>query len=673
VSSGAVIRVRGARTHNLAGVDVDIPTGRFVVITGPSGAGKSSLAFDTIFAEAQRRYLEALSTELRAQASRLPRPDVDAIDGLMPAIALDQRTLPRSPRSTLGTVTEIADHLRLLYARVGVPHCPICGEVVRAETPQEIVDTILQKPEKTRVIVRAPVGRGLTDLEPLFDRLRKDGWVRAVVDGATIDLGAVPKLAKKPHDVDVVVDRFVVKDGIRSRASDSVELALRAGDGRMRLELGGDASTPGELTFHSQRFACEKDDYVFPEIEPALFSFNAQAGACPTCQGLGAIRAATEESAIPDRSRTLRDGAVVAWGAPRSVAYAVEVKRAVDALGVDPDVPFGKLPAAQRAALMAGGAGKKKKPYEGIARFVEERIAAEDDETDEGALDLDALEALREDVVCDACGGSRLRPEARAVELGGKSISDLGAMPLEEARKHLGAIFPAIPERMRGVAKPILEGALVRLDALVEVGLGLLPLDRTTRALSAGETERARLAGIAAGGLRSVLYILDEPSRGLHPSDTERLIAMLRRLRDGGASVVVVDHDLELIRAADHVIDVGPAAGVAGGRIVSQGTPSELAGVTGPWLRGERTLPKVARRSPSGLLKIRGARDLDIPLGVLTAIAGKSGVGKSAFVHGALVPAVRASLDGRGRGGRGYKRLGWDERGGVDSRGLGRR
>ncbi|MGZ3421832.1 MAG: hypothetical protein ACXVEE_28415 [Polyangiales bacterium] len=446
-----MIRVRGARTHNLAGVDVDIPTDRLVVITGPSGAGKSSLAFDTIFAEAQRRYLEALSAELRAQASRLPRPDVDSIEGLLPAIALDQRSLPRSPRSTLGTVSEIADHLRLLYARVGVPHCPICGEVVRAETPQEIVDGLLQKPEKTRVIVRAPVGRGLTNLEPLFDQLRKDGWVRVVVDGETVDLGAVPKLnAKKPHDVDVVVDRFVIKDGIRTRASDSVELALRAGGGRMRLEI------EGELSFHSQRFACEKDDYVFPEIEPALFSFNAQAGACQTCQGLGAIRRATEETVVPDRSRTLREGAVAGWGAPRTVAYAVELKRAVDALGVDPDVPWEKLPEAQRVALISGGVSKKKKPYEGIVRFVEDRIATEDDETDEGALDLDALEALREDVVCNVCNGTRLRPEARAVEIGGKSISDLGAMPIEQARAHLGAMLSAIPERLRGVAKPIL-------------------------------------------------------------------------------------------------------------------------------------------------------------------------------------------------------------------------
>jgi len=347
------IVVRGARTHNLKNVDVEIPTDAIVVITGPSGAGKSSLAFDTIFAEAQRRYLEALSGEVRLGGARLPRPDVDLIEGLPPAIAIDQRSLTRSSRSTIGTVTEITEHLRVLYARVGTPHCPICGDVVRAETPQEIVEDLLREPAGTKVVVRAPIVRNTAgDLRDVLDRLRKDGYVRAIADEVTIDLGEVTALdKKKPHDLDAVVDRIVLKEGIRGRASDSLELALRLGGGRVRLQRERPDGTRA-LTWHSQRAACERDDFVFPPIEPSLFSFNAPEGACPDCEGLGVRVLATERTLVGDPRLTLRKGAITAWGAPTSVAYAVELKRAVDILGIDPDTPFERL--KQREELLLG-------------------------------------------------------------------------------------------------------------------------------------------------------------------------------------------------------------------------------------------------------------------------------------------------------------------------------
>ncbi|MBI2394692.1 MAG: excinuclease ABC subunit UvrA [Deltaproteobacteria bacterium] len=662
------IVVRGARTHNLKAIDVDIPDGAIVVITGPSGSGKSSLAFDTIFAEAERRYLEALSSDLRAQAMRLPRPDVDLVDGLPPAIAIAQGALARSSRSTIGTATEITDHLRVLYARVGEPHCPVCGDALRAETTQEVVDALLAEPAGTKVVVRAPVARGQAgDLRELLERLRKEGFVRAVVDEQPVDLGEVAALDRKrfpraAHDLDVVVDRLVVKDGVRGRASDSIELARRLADGRVRLARERPDGSK-DLTFHSERFACEKDDLQFPPIEPALFSFNSVAsattrvvgGACPTCEGLGVRARATERTLVPDPSRTLRQGAIVAWGAPSSVAYAVELKRLVDALGVDPDVPWSKL--RERAAVLEGG--KKKKAHEGVIAWVDARmsedVAPTEAAEEEGALDDRALENLREEIPCADCGGTRLRREARAVTLNGRSIADVGALSLRDARAFLASV--TVPDRLRPVARPLLDGALSRLDALLDVGLGHLALDRHTDALSAGEGERTRIAGQLAGGLRGVLYVLDEPSRGMHPSDVDRLDAILRRLRDRGSTVLLVEHDLELISRADHVIDIGPVAGTGGGRLLSTGAPTAIAGdersVTGPWLSGARTLPRVARRTASGTLRARGITlrnlrgvDLDLPLQSLICVTGPSGSGKSTLILDALVPAVRAAIDG---------------------------
>jgi len=654
------IVVRGARTHNLKGVDVEIPTDAIVVITGPSGAGKSSLAFDTIFAEAQRRYLEALSGEIRLGGARLPRPDVDVIDGLPPAIAIDQRALTRSSRSTIGTITEITEHLRVLYARAGTPHCPICGDVVRAETPQEIVEELLSEPPGTKVIVRAPIVRGATsDLKTELDRLRKDGYVRAIVDEKTIDLGEVASIGnperqrRATHDLDAVIDRLVLKEGIRARASDSIELALRLGDGRVRLQRerpNGDKS----LTWHSQRSACEKDNFVFPPIEPALFSFNSPEGACPDCEGLGVRTLATERTLVPDPSLSLREGAIVAWGPKTSVAHALELKRAVDALGLDPDVAFKDLAAKDK--LLHGASPERQrrasKPYEGVIHWLESRLQADDDAEEDGALDAPSLARLREDVPCATCHGTRLRLEARSVEINSRTIADLGALPMTEAREAIAAIASV----KRAITKPLVDGALSRLDALLDIGLGYLALDRRTDTLSAGEGERARIAGQLAGGLRGVLYVLDEPSRGMHVRDTARLRAVLERLRALGSTVLLVEHDLGLIRGADYVIDVGPIAGAGGGRIVAKGTPEELArderSVTGPWLAG-RELPRVKRARPEGTLTVEGItlrnlRDvtLRVPRAALTCVTGPSGSGKSSLVLDALVPAVRAAIDG---------------------------
>ncbi len=650
------VSVRGARTHNLKSIDVDIPDGAIVVVTGPSGAGKSSLAFDTIFAEAERRYLEALSSDLRAQALRLPRPDVDRIEGLPPAIALAQRGLHRSARSTVGTVTEITDHLRLLFARLGVPRCPICGEIVRAETTQEVVDELLAEPAGTRVVVRAPVARGVPgEQRELLERLRKDGWVRAMVDEIPVDLGELDALDRRRfprqlHDIDVVVDRIVLKEGVRARASDAIELARRLSDGRVRLGRERPDKSVA-LTAHSERPACEKDGFAFPALEPSSFSFNAPDGACAACEGLGVRARPTEASVVPDPTRTLRGGAIVAWGAPGTVAHAVELKRAVDALGVNPDTPFGELP--EREHLLHGG--KRKKAYEGVLAWVEARLEDEREEDDDGALSADALERLLEDRPCEECQGTRLCLEARSVRLGAHTLPELGAMKLPAVREALASL--AVPERMKPVARPLLEGALTRLDALLDVGLGHLALDRGTHSLSAGEGERTRIAGQLAGGLCGVLYVLDEPSRGMHPRDVDRLDAILRRLRDKGASVLLVEHDLRLIARADYVVDVGPTAGVGGGRVVAVGSPRAIASdpgsITGPWLSGARTLPAVRRASSSGTLHLRGVHahnlrgvDVAIPLGSLTCVTGPSGSGKSALVLGALAPAVRAAIEG---------------------------
>jgi len=658
--------VRGARQHNLKNVSLSLPRGQFVVLTGPSGSGKSSLAFDTIYAEGQRRYVESLSAYARQFLEQLAKPDVDQIDGLSPAIAIEQRPLSKSPRSTVGTVTEIADYLRLLFARVGVPHCPNCGRKIEAQTVQEIVDRILGLPEGSRFSVLAPVCRARKgELKLEFERLRKEGFVRARVDGQIVDLGDDLALDRnRPHDLDVVVDRLVLKEGQKTRVTDSVELALKIGEGRLLVHVEGE-----EPFWLSERFACVDCGISLPPIEPRMFSFNGPHGACPACDGLGQRTVVDAERLVPDPKRTLREGALAAWGKRGSVSLATELARAVEALSIDPDVPWHKISEGMRNALLFGeGEAKKgkKKGYEGVVHRIEQRLASdepqEDTDEDEGVICTDELSRFLATRVCTACKGRRLRPEALAIKLGGRDISELGSLSLKRLRPVIaelassqeGALMSA---RDRTIADPLLKGVDARLGFLIDVGLDYLSLDRSAQTLSSGEGQRIRLATQIGSALVGVLYVLDEPSVGLHARDNARLVNAERRLRDLGNTVLVVEHDRDAMLAADYLVDIGPGAGVHGGYVVAEGSPKEVMenpkSITGPWLKGERSLPipKVRRPRGKSSIVVKGARahnlknvTVEIPLGMLTCFTGVSGSGKSSVVIDTLLPLARAKL-----------------------------
>jgi excinuclease ABC subunit A len=665
--------VRGATQHNLKSVSCDLPRNQLVVITGPSGSGKSSLAFDTIYAEGQRRYVESLSAYARQFLDQLPKPRVESIEGLSPAIAIEQKGLGKSPRSTVGTVTEIADYLRLLYARIGVPHCPKSGKVLRAYTVQEIVDETLARGEGARLSLLSPIARGRTsDLSAELERLRRDGFVRARVDGQNTDLADELMLdPTQPHDLDVVVDRIVVKDSAKGRITDSVELALKLGDGTLLID-GGDGSEP---IVRSERLVSWEYGITLPPLEPRLFSFNSPHGACPTCDGLGVRSAIDETRVVPDASRSLREGAVAAFGRRGSVATAAEVARIVDALGVDPDLAWADLPEAAREAILHGGALKPKRGrgqpqvYEGIVPRLSRMLESgaipegEDQEQDaeEGAIRPEDLGRFIVTQICEACGGVRLRPEALAVRLGDQTIAALCQMPLRALREFLFGFSKnsTLSQRDAAIALPLVKAVTERLGFLIDVGLDYLALDRATHTLSGGEGQRIRLATQIGASLVGVLYVLDEPSIGLHARDNERLLEALRRLVVKGNSVLVVEHDREAILAADHVLDMGPGAGALGGRIVAQGTPQDLmddpASVTGPYLSGQKRLPIPAqRKQPNGsYLRVVGAKahnlkdvTLSVPLGVIVAVTGVSGSGKSSLVVDTLLSAVRAQLYG---------------------------
>ncbi|HEY2406382.1 MAG TPA: excinuclease ABC subunit UvrA [Polyangiaceae bacterium] len=664
--------VRGARQHNLQNVSCELPRNRLVVITGPSGSGKSSLAFDTIYAEGQRRYVESLSAYARQFLDQLPKPAVESIEGLSPAIAIEQKGLGKSPRSTVGTVTEIADYLRLLYSRIGVPHCPKSGKVLRAYTVQEIVDAILSRGDGARVALLAPIVRDRKgDLGTDLERLRREGFVRARVDGKQVDLGEELEIDRqKSHDLDVVVDRIAVRDGAKGRVTDSVELALKLGDGTLLI----DALDDSEPTVMSERLVSWEYGITLPPLEPRLFSFNSPHGACPTCDGLGVRSAIDVARIVPDESRSLREGAIAAFGRRGSLATATEVARAVETLGINPDTPWAELPEGQREALLHGGAapGKRKgknaaASYEGIVSRLQRMLDSgtpeegEDHDTDDGAIGPDDLGRFIMTQTCQACGGVRLRPEALAVKLGDKTIAELSAMPLGVLRAFLQAFAgqSTLAPREAAIALPLIKAVTERLGFLLEVGLDYLSLERTAHTLSGGEGQRIRLATQIGASLVGVLYVLDEPSIGLHARDNARLLQALRRLVDKGNSVLVVEHDRDAILSADHVLDMGPGAGVLGGQIVAQGSPQELIrdkrSVTGPYLSGEKRLPIPSERRPPSelMLRVVGARahnlkdvTLEVPLGLISAVTGVSGSGKSSLIVDTLLSAARAELYG---------------------------
>jgi excinuclease ABC subunit A len=661
--------VRGATQHNLKNVSCDLPRQRLVVITGPSGSGKSSLAFDTIYAEGQRRYVESLSAYARQFLDQLPKPRVESIEGLSPAIAIEQKALGKSPRSTVGTVTEIADYLRLLFARIGTPHCPVDGEALRAYTVQEMVDAILERGTGARAILLAPVlRRHRGDVGDDIERLRREGYVRARLDGKAIDLGDEIKCdPNQTHDLEVVVDRIVVKENIKGRLTDSIELALSLGQGTILVDAADD-SAPVVM---SERLVCWEHGVQLPALEPRFFSFNSPHGACPACDGLGRRDTIDPKRVVPDDSRTLREGAVAAFGRRGSVATATEVARVVECLGADPDVPFRELPESIREAILHGQAApkrrKKAEVYPGIVPQLSallgtgEPLESSGEEPDDGAIGPEDLGRFVISQTCDSCGGVRVRPEALFVRIGEHHVASLGSLPLSELRSTLLDLAQsgALSAKHQAIAEPLIRAVAERLRFLVDVGLDYLSIDRPAQTLSGGEGQRIRLATQIGASLVGVLYVLDEPSVGLHARDNARLLGAVRSLVDKGNSVIVVEHDRDAILAADWVVDMGPAAGRHGGEIVAEGTPQALidndSSVTGQYLSGERSLPVPEKRTKPSKKKLRvvGARahnlknvTLELPIGLMTAVTGVSGSGKSSLVVDTLLSATRAELYG---------------------------
>ncbi len=663
--------VRGAREHNLKGISVTIPRNRLTVITGLSGSGKSSLAFDTIYAEGQRRYVESLSAYARQFLGLMEKPDVDAIEGLSPAISIEQKSTGHNPRSTVGTVTEVYDYLRLLWARTGVPHCPNDGSPVARQSASQITDAVLAWPEETRIEVLAPLVRGRKgEFKELFEDIRKRGFVRVRVDGETHDLAAVPALhRRKNHDVAVVVDRLVVRAADRGRLNDSIETALKVADGVVEVvrhpASGRKAEAPAVVTF-SERFACPTCGLSMPELEPRQFSFNSPFGVCPACQGLGTRKTVTPELVLGDPRISILEGVILPWGEPSGYLRKVVLPTLAKALHIDLAAPWSAHPAAARQALLhglpgkslrfqvegKGGKGDYESEWEGVLRNVERRYQ----ETSSDAARA-ALEEYMVEQPCPACGGRRLKPESLAVRVHGASIGEVVDLPVERALD----FFEGIPLRAPGragldpdVAGPILKEVSDRLRFLRDVGLEYLTLGRGAGSLSGGEAQRIRLATQIGSRLVGVLYILDEPSIGLHQRDNERLLGTLRGLRDLGNTVLVVEHDEETIRAADHVIDLGPRAGRFGGEVVAEGTVEEVVAhptsLTARYLRGELRVPVPGGRRASAAgrrLRILGARannlrnlTVDFPLGQFVAVTGVSGSGKSSLVTDILYRAL---------------------------------
>ena len=660
------IVIHGARAHNLKNIDVEIPRDKLVVVTGLSGSGKSSLAFDTLYAEGQRRYVESLSAYARQFLGNMEKPDVDSIDGLSPAISIDQKTTSKNPRSTVGTATEINDYLRLLYARVGTPYCINGHGAITASSVEQIVDKVLELPDRQRLQILAPIIRKKKGQhKTVFDKIQKDGYVRVRVDGDIYDVTEVPELSKsKQHDLEVVVDRIVIKEGVRSRLFDSVEAALRIAEGYVVID-----TMDGQELLFSEHYACPVCGFTVPELEPRLFSFNAPFGSCPDCDGLGVKLEVDLDVVVPDVSKTLREGALAPWNPISSNYYPQMLEQAMAAFGIDMDKPFEELTEEEKQLIFFGSDGREFHfhyenefggvrdidiPFEGVVSNINRRYHETNSD-----FTRTQMRAYMNELTCAACHGYRLSPQALSVKVGGEDGLHIGEISDLSIADHLLQLDKlSLTDNETTIARPILKEIHDRLTFLNNVGLNYLTLSRSAGTLSGGESQRIRLATQIGSNLSGVLYILDEPSIGLHQRDNDRLIASLKKMRDLGNTLIVVEHDEDTMREADWLIDVGPGAGVFGGEIVAAGTPAQVAknkkSITGQYLSGKREIPvPLERRAGNGrFIEVTGAQENNLqnitarfPLGKFIAVTGVSGSGKSTLVNSILKKAIAQKLN----------------------------
>ena len=659
------IKIRGANEHNLKNIDVDIPRNELVVLTGLSGSGKSSLAFDTIYAEGQRRYMESLSSYARQFLGQMEKPDVESIEGLSPAISIDQKSTNRNPRSTVGTVTEIYDYFRLLYARIGIPHCPKCGKEIKKQTVDQMTDQIMELPEGTKIQLLAPVVRGRKGTHAkLFEKAKKSGYVRVRVDGSMYELTEEIILDKNiKHNIEIIVDRLIVREGIEKRLSDSIESVLTLAEGLLQVDVIG-----GETLNFSQSFSCPDCGISIEEIEPRSFSFNNPFGACPDCYGLGYKMEFDIDLMIPDKTLSINDGAITVIGWQSCTDKGSFTRAILEALckeyGFDLDTPFEDYPEAVQHVLIHGTDGREVKVYykgqrgegvydvafEGLLRNVERRYRETGSETMKAEY-----ESFMRITPCHTCGGQRLKKDALAVTVGGMNIAEVTALSIEKLQKFLAELV--LTETQELIGGQILKEIKARTNFLMDVGLDYLTLSRATGTLSGGEAQRIRLATQIGSGLVGVAYSLDEPSIGLHQRDNDKLLKTLKHLRDLGNTLIVVEHDEDTMKEADYIVDIGPGAGEHGGEVVAAGTAKEIMknkkSVTGAYLSGRKKIPvPEERREPKGFLKILGARennlkniDVEIPLGVMTCVTGVSGSGKSSLVNEILYKALAKELN----------------------------